>query len=60
MPDKTRRPTPEELEFHSAALQQVIDEARALQAAITEELQRLRRTNRAPSPMPPERRKVGQ
>lgn len=59
MPDEKGRPTAEELEAHSATLQQVIDEARALQTAITEELRKLRRTNRFPvSGAPADRRKA--
>ena len=47
MPDDQGRPTTEELEAYSATLQQLIDEARALQTAVTDELRRLRRFNRA-------------
>jgi len=46
MPDEQGRPTPEELEAYSATLQQLIDEARALQTAVTDELRRMRRFNR--------------
>jgi hypothetical protein len=56
MPDEKGRPTAEELEAHSVTLQRVIEEARALQTAITEELRRLRRTNR-PIGSTPERRR---
>jgi hypothetical protein len=45
MPDDQGRPTAEELEAYSTTLQQLIDEARALQTAVTEELRRLRRSN---------------
>jgi len=46
MPDDQGRPTPAELEAYSATLQQLIEEARALQTAVTDELRRLRRSNR--------------
>jgi hypothetical protein len=46
MPDEQGRPTPEELEAYSATLQQLIDEARALQTAVTDELRRMRQVNR--------------
>ena len=46
MPDDQGRPTPEEIEAYSATLQQLIDEARALQTAVTDELRRMRRFNR--------------
>jgi hypothetical protein len=46
MPDDQGRPTPEELEAYSATLQQLIDEARALQTAVTDELRRMRRFDR--------------
>ena len=46
MPDDQGRPTTEELEAYSATLQQLIDEARTLQSAVTEELRRMRRFNR--------------
>jgi hypothetical protein len=49
MPDDQGRPTPEELEKYSATLQQLIDEARTLQSAVTDELRRLRRSNRTAS-----------
>ena len=47
MPDEHGRPTTEELEAYSATLQQLIDEARALQTAVTDELRRSRRFNRS-------------
>jgi hypothetical protein len=47
MPDEQGRPTPEELEAYSATLQQLIEEARALQTAVTDELRRMRRFNRS-------------
>jgi hypothetical protein len=46
MPDEQGRPTPAELEAYSATLKQLIDEARALQTAVTDELRRMRRFNR--------------
>ncbi len=45
MPDDQGRPTTAELEAYSATLQQLIDEARALQTAVTDELRRARRFN---------------
>ena len=55
MPDDQGRPTTEELEAYSATLQQLIDEARTLQTAVTDELRRLRRFNRTASTHPIER-----
>lgn len=46
MPDDQGRPTPAELEACSATLQQLIEEARVLQSAVTDELRRMRRLNR--------------
>jgi hypothetical protein len=58
MPDDDGRPTAEELEAYSTTLQQLIDEARTLQTAVTDELRKLRRSNRtAPSGVPDRRRR---
>ena len=58
MPDENGRPTAEELEAYSTTLQQLIDEARTLQTAVTDELQKLRRSNRPVPPGVPERRRM--
>ena len=57
MPDENGRPTAEELEAYSTTLQRLIDEARALQTAVTDELRKLRRSNRT-THTGPERRKA--
>ena len=57
MPDEKGRPTAEELETYSATLQQLIDEARTLQTAVTDELRRMRRSNRSVSTGMTDRRK---
>jgi hypothetical protein len=58
MPDEQGRPTVKELQAHSASLQLVIEEARELQTAITDELRRLRRANHTPPARQVERRKT--
>ena len=57
MPDDQGRPTPDELEAYSATLQQLIEEARALQTVVTDELRRMRRLNRTAVTATVERRR---
>jgi hypothetical protein len=52
-----QRPTSEELEQQAAVLQQLIDDAQALQKQITEHLKRIRTENRSNAQTITERRR---